>query len=151
VTLAKGERTLASARAADGSWAVGTDRALHLADGLELGWHQVDSARWVGDDSVLEVVTLPEGMTPPQTYRIELPDPGQLPELVRERVTSSIVVSERVVLAGGAGARIIARRVPGGEGVRWSVIYEEGVSRSDPRLQAATREAVARLQMRLGV
>lgn len=151
MNLAKGERALVSARTADGGWAVGTDRALHLPDGVVLGWHEVDQARWVGDDGTLEVLTLPEGSAPARTYHVLLGDPGQLPELVRERVTSSIVVSERVTLPGNVRARIMARRVPDGEGVRWSVIYEDGVMPGDAQLQEATRAAVARLQMRLGV
>ena len=149
--LANGERALVSATAGDGRRVVGTDRALHLGDGRVLGWHQVDHARWDVTADVLEIVTLPEGTTPPQTYRISIPDPGRLPELVRERVTSSILVTERIKLTGAAGARIVARRLPGDAGVRWSVIYDDGVSGADPQVQAVTRAAVERLKTRWGV
>jgi len=151
VALAPGERVLVRVRTGDESWVVGTDRALHLSDGAVLGWHQIDQARWLDVHKALEVVTLPAGSTPAMSYRIEIPVPGLLPELVRERVTSNIVASERVLLTGRAGARIVARRVPGEEGVRWSVIYDEGVPSSDPDVQTAARDAVARLRTRLGV
>lgn len=151
LALARGERVLVRARTGDGLWVIGTDRALHLSDGVVLGWHQVDQARWLDADNALEVVTLPAGTTPAQSYRIEIPVPGLLPELVRERVTSNIVASERVLLTGRAGARIVARRLPGEEGVRWSVIYDEGVTSSDPEVQSAARDVVARPRARLGV
>lgn len=147
LTLAAGERLLAYTRTAGGEWLAGTDRALHLA-GVQLGWHEVDRVRWAQDTRVLEVVMQPQGAEPSVTHRAELPVPGLLPELVRERVTSSIVVTERVLLAGRASARIIARRSHDGE-VRWSVIYDDGVQEDD-RLHAAARAAVANLQMRWG-
>lgn len=149
--LAAGERVLVRVAAADGTPVVGTDRALHLAGGLVLGWHQVDRARWLADDMALEIVTLPAGATPARTYRVVVPVPANLPELVRERVTSSILASERVMLTGRAGARIVARRVPGGEGVRWTVVYDDGVAPSTPDVQAAAQEAVDGLRTRLGV
>lgn len=137
--------------AADGSEVVGTDRALHLGVATVLAWHQVDRARWARDDHTLEVVTLPTGAAPAQTYRVQIPEPGRLPELVRERVTSNILVSERVVLAGRVGARIVARRMPGAEGVRWSVIYDQDDAPVDPDVPAAARDAIASLRSRLGV
>lgn len=151
VALADGERVLVEVTAVDGTVVVGTDRALHLGAGQALGWHQIDRARWLGDDSALEVVSLPSGSSPAQTYRVAVPEPGRLPELVRERVTSTIVVSERVLLAGRASARIVARRVPGADGVRWSVLYEDSVSATEPGVQAAAHDAVAGLRARLGV
>ncbi len=151
VTLSKGERLLAYARTADGGWAAGTDRALHLGDGRVLGWHQVDQARWVEADQVLEIVTLPEGAAPPQVHRIAIPAPGLLPELVRERITSNIVVAERVDLVGSAGARLLARRVPGDATIRWSAVYDAGIDSADPAVQARVRAAVAALHSRLGV
>jgi len=147
LVLASGERLLAYARTADGGWVAGTDRSLHL-DGVRLGWHEVDRARWAEDTRLLEVVRLPTGTAAAVSHTAEIPIPGLLPELVRERVTSSIVVSERVVLAGRAGARIMARRRPDGE-IRWSVFYDDGTPR-DAQVQEAARDAVARLQMRWG-
>jgi len=150
-----------SVPAADGTQVVGSDRALHFGDGETLAWHQVDQARWLEATNTLEVLTLPSDLEPARTHRVTIPVPGRLPELVRERVTSSIVVSERLTLstatARSVGVRIVARRVPDGDGVqanggvRWSVIYDDGAPRSDPLLQSAAREAVAALQTRLGV
>lgn len=151
MTLSEGERVLAYARTADGGWAAGTDRALHLGNGRVLGWHQVDQARWVETDQVLEVVTLPEVSTAAQMHRVAIPVPGLLPELVRERVTSNIVAAERVDLVGAAGARLLARRVPGVPTIRWSAVYDAGVDSGDPAVQERVRAAVAALQSRLGV
>jgi hypothetical protein len=128
----------------------GTARALYLPDGTVLGWNEVDEAVWNVDESTLDLVTLPiDG--PARSYRVHLPDPGRLPELVRERVTSSIVVNQHVPLAGRAGAKIIARRVPGRDQLDWIVLYDAGIDGADPVIMERVQDAVAVLRRDLGV
>ena len=53
------ERALAWANDRSGRWYVGTDRALHLANGdgfRRIGWEQVERADWQRDTSTLSVV-----------------------------------------------------------------------------------------------
>ena len=78
-----------------------------------------------------------------------LDEPGSLPTVVYERVTSSVVVSERVALRGELGARIVARRA--GDGLRWTVTFDAGLDPRDPVLRAEADEALAELRATLGV
>ena len=71
-----------------------------------------------------------------------LSEPGRLLELVRERVTASVVLQRHVNVAGRQGLRVIARRAPGGGPIEWVYEYDEGVDPSDPRVAAAAREAL---------
>jgi hypothetical protein len=80
-----------------------------------------------------------------------LPEAGDLPAIVRTYVTDSVVVSEQVEVAPGAGARLVARRAGLGGEVRWSVIFDEGLDSRDPALQAAAMERLALLRDSLGI
>ena len=94
VEVAPGERVLAHARTPSGAPVVVTGEALYLpqrsGEVRRLPWDGVVSASW--EAPVLEVVEA--GVTAPA--RVLLEEPGRVPEAVRERVMSSIVVSERV-------------------------------------------------------
>lgn len=152
--LRPGERLLAAADVVgepNGNGVVGgTARALYLPDGVVLGWHEIDQAIWHQDESRLDLVTLAiDG--PARSYQLPLREPGRLPELVRERVTSSIVVNEHVSILGRRGAKIIARRLPGTDDLDWVVVYDPGVDGSDPAVRQAVRDAVAVLRRDFGV
>jgi hypothetical protein len=154
--LRPGERVLAAARTVSGTTMLpaavvgGTERALYLPDGVVLGWDEIERAVWHGDESMLEVVTLSiDG--PARFFKIRLDDPGRLPELVRERVTASIVVDQHVALVGRAGAKIIARRVPGRDDLEWIAIYDRGVDRDEAGVKERVSDAVALLRRDLGV
>ena len=58
---------------------------------------------------VVEVGTWGE---PRAEHRFASPSPGRLLELVRERVTASVVLQRHVPVRGRAGVRVIARRAP---------------------------------------
>ena len=94
VEVAPGERVMAHARTPSGAPVVVTAEALYLpqrsGEVRRLAWDDVVSAIW--ESPVLEV--LEAGVTAPA--RVLLEERGRVPEAVRERVTSSIVVSERV-------------------------------------------------------
>ena len=151
-----GERVLAAAWAggrdpAEAEAVAGTARALYLPDDVVLDWNQIDQASWNVDESTLDLVTLPiDG--PARAYQVRLADPGRLPELVRERVTSSIVVNQKVSLEGHrGGAKIIARRLPGVDDLDWIVLYDRGIDGDDPDVTEQIRHAVAVLRRDLGV
>jgi hypothetical protein len=110
--LARADRVLAAAPLAEGqAWAVATRKALTVVDPDAIqwrrAWHEVDHAswdeaagsiaiRWVeGDESRL---ALAEGTS--RTF----------PDVVRERVQSSVVHVERLVLSGGVTVRAVIRR-----------------------------------------
>ena len=74
-----------------------------------------------------------------------------MPPTLRERVTASIALSEHVDFAGGAGARITARRVPGKDGLTWNVVFDPGLDPGDPDLRRSADAAIAQLKSATGL
>jgi hypothetical protein len=74
--------------------------------------------------------------------RFSLAQPGAVPEVVRERVISSIRSSNRCELPGG-GAWFVQRRVPGLDGVVLQVRADPGTAPG--ALEAMVREVLERL------
>jgi hypothetical protein len=156
VSLGPAERVLAAARAGDGRWVVGTDRQLYLPDQAGesydvLAWERIDAATWEKDDDRLVVNLLPLDGMAARRLAVSLPEPGRLPELVRERVMATIVLNEHVPLVGRRGARVVGRRPPAGGSVLWTVVFDRGVAGDDPDVRAALDARVAELQAGLGV
>jgi hypothetical protein len=143
-----GERLLAWGSCDDGAFVVATDRSLVLPEPgggtRAVRWESVAQASW--QDERLEVVETGGGGRGRRTTVLEVLEPGALPETLRERVTSTIVVSEHVDLVGEQGARITARRSPGGADLTWVVTFDAGLDARDPVLREAADAAVARLK-----
>ena len=149
---AGGERVLAWLPSV-GSTLVATDSALVLPEGVEparVPWDRVLRASW--EATTLRLTAQDPAGGRPADLRIPVPeDHGSLPEVVRERVNASIVVTRHVELHGEQGARLVARRTPGSTELRWSVVFDPGLDPSDPVLRARADEALAALRGSLGV
>lgn len=143
--LRAGERVLAAAAAADGTWLAATEAAL-VGAGVRVAWWQVAHARWVDDERALVVDPVPGEFA---ALRVRLPEPGRLPETVHERVMASIVLSRRVALPGGRGARVVARR-DGSSPLVWQVLADAGVDLGATDVRRIVDESVLRLQRELG-
>lgn len=147
------ERPLAWAVDSDGRWYVGTDRALHLADGngfRKLGWEQIERADWHQGHERLAVVEVADWGEPEQRHEIAVSDPGQLLELLRERVTKSVLTTVFARVRGRAGLSVVARRSPvGADPVAWSYVLAPGLDPDDPEVKAVAertlRQAAAEL------
>lgn len=127
--------------------AVATDRALYLQEaGERLPWEQIAKATW--DEPLLEVTVSDGG--PARLLRVRLQDSRDLPAAVHDRVTASVVVSERLELGGDAKATAVARR-GGDDVIRWTVVFDAGLDPSDPALRAAADAELARLRDSLGI
>ena len=127
-----------------------TDRALHVeATGAAYGWEEVGRAAWQEPVLDLELLTADGGAG--ARLRLVVEDSGDLPSAVHDRVTASVIVSERVEVAEGVKARMVARRAFDDGPVRWSVVFDAGVDASDPALQAHARTALADLRSALGI
>ena len=151
--LLSGERVLAGAVDATGGWHVGTDRALHLASGegwCRLPWERVDRAGFDDDSGRLRVIEVADFGEPEPTYELALVEPRRLLELVRERVTASVLLSRNVPVAGSRGVKVVARRSPVGGPVEWSFLLDDGLQPDDPGVVAAVAAGRADAEAELG-
>ncbi|RJL21451.1 hypothetical protein [Bailinhaonella thermotolerans] len=144
--LERGERPLAHAVTPQGGHVVATTLALHLPTGARLPWETVERAQW--KDDWVHVFT-----TDGEEHHVRLSEAGRLPEVLRERVTASIVVNRHVRLDVGGpeerGVRIMARRAPGSDRLTWTFAFDEGLDPEDPGLRAAAEQALEDLRRRM--
>ncbi|MCD4534573.1 hypothetical protein LRP67_10805 [Nocardioides sp. cx-169] len=138
-----GERLLAWAVGVDGQAVGGTRQALYLGE-RRIPWEGVEAAEWDRDTSVLRVSEVGTWGQERPTHRIVLDEPGRLLELVRERVTASIVLQRHVAVRGRKGVRVIARRAPHSRGeIAWLLEYDAGIDPDDPLVREASERALA--------
>jgi hypothetical protein len=152
--LGPDERVVAWAGATGENVVVATNEGLWLPGADErLGWHEIHKATWsgrqlaiiaaretpVGDDAYAVMEDLPPLV-------VTLLDPDRVPEQVRVRVNKSIAHTSHHPLeditGSRGGVRIVGRRVPGVNGLRWTVRYDEGVDPTIPGVVEHTRELV---------
>lgn len=154
-TLVRGERPLARAVADDGTALVATRDAFHLAPedgspGRRIAWESVEAAEWDAETATFRFSEVGEWGQPRPEHSFVLGDARLLLELVRDRVTASIVLQRDVEVAGGR-LRVIARRAPhGAAGVVWFFEYDAGVDPDDPTVRAAAARALAQAKDELG-
>ena len=89
--------------------------ALPARGDRRIPWEQVEAADWDHDSATLRVSEVGTWGEPRPTHRFTLDEPGRLLELVRERVTASVVLQRHVPIGGRRGVRVIARRAPTGD------------------------------------
>ncbi|MGC5332290.1 hypothetical protein [Micromonospora sp. DT62] len=150
--LAAEERVLAWAAVGDGQGdgvVVASNLGLWLPGRAErLGWHDILKAVWSGrqltvapaESSAERDGYLVVADGPAESHL--LLDPGELPHQVRERVTRSVAYTQHRPVPGGAG-RVAARRVPGVDGLTWTVRLDPGTPADDPEVLAETDRLVA--------
>jgi len=155
LTLRPGERVLAGAADTDGRWTVGTDRSLHVPvdDGWRvLPWERIDRARWDEDSERLVVVEVADFGEPQPQHQLALVEPRRLLDLVRDRVTASVLLTRNVPVEGSRGLKVVARRSPVGDGeVDWSFWLDDGLDPADPAVRRAVDEGLAAGRAELGL
>lgn len=110
---------------------VATTQGLHTPVGEDVWhfvrWSDVVKATWSSSGlTVVEGITGDEGVVidlPPVVHA--LTTPRNLPSVTRTRVEASIARAEQVVVPGGV-ARLVARRVPGVDGIHWTGRLDSG-------------------------
>lgn len=153
--LGRGERVLAGTRADEDAWLLGTHQALHVVrggDDASIPWERVERADWDRDEERLVVTEVGEfgRVRPRHTFSVE--EPGVLLELVRERVTASIVLQRRVPVEGKRGLTLVGRRSPAGDGtVAWAYELDPGVDPEDPAVMAVAEAALREAESDLGL
>jgi hypothetical protein len=156
VDVRAGERLLAWAPVTDGGWAAGTRDALYLLES-RVPWEQVQAADWDRDEGRLRVSEVGTWGEPRPQHALTIPDSAasdadRLLQLVRERVSASVLLSRHVPVTGRNGVRIVARRAPSGRSeVHWLYEYDEGVDPDDPFVRAAAETALAAAKADVGM
>jgi hypothetical protein len=152
-----GEKVLAWADSSSGAVVAGTRDALYIATPearvqTRLPWEQVEAAAWDRDSSRLRVSEVGTWGEERVEHSLVIEEPGQLLELVRERVTASVVLQRHVPLTGRRGLRVIARRAPRGDRpLTWFYEYDEGIDPADPSVRAAAEAALAAARDEVGL
>ena len=173
-----GERVLAHAVVQDGTWLLGTREALVIVESLDkfgnrpldklgnrpldklgerpaetirLPWEQVETADWDRDEDLLRVAEVGTFGVPRPVHHFTVPEPGLLLQLIRERVTASVLLQRRVVVSGKRGLMVIARRAPTGRGeITWAFEFDEDVDPDDPVVREAAELGLRSAQDELG-
>lgn len=132
--LARNERVVAWASTSDGQVVVVTNLGLWLPERKErIGWHLIHKATW--SDPELTVVPAIEAgtgegyliMADDAPVAVSLVDADDVPIEVRKRISRSIAATTHHQLPQG-GVRVVARRVPGQDGVVWHVRFDDGTN-----------------------
>ena len=132
-----------------GAGVVVTNRGLWLPGrDARLGWHEIHKVIWDGQRLAIvaarEVADLGyHVMVDEPQVEYLLPEPDRVPEQVRTRVDRSIASTTVHELSGGGQVRIVARRVSGVNGLRWTVRYSDGPDADRDEVAAATAALVA--------
>jgi hypothetical protein len=152
--LGRGDKVLAAAAATDGTWLLGTRDALVVvepADTIRIPWERVETADWEREAERLRVAEVGEFGQVRPVHRFELPTPGDLLPMIRERVTASVLLQRRVTVSGKRGLKVIARRAPHGRGeITWAYELDAGIDPEDPDVQAAAALGLRAAQDELG-
>ncbi len=151
IEVAAGERVLAWTRTTTGELLAGTREAIYL-DGTRLAWEDVEAADWDRDTEQLRVAEVGHWGERRVEHRYAIAEPRRLLELLRERVTASVVLVRHAPIEGRRGVRVIARRPPGGHGgLRWVYEYDEGIDPDDPAVREAAAATLAAARDEVGL
>ena len=82
---------------------------------------------------------------------VELGRATDLPAAIHDRVTDSVIVSERADLGDGAAAMLVARRNSDVDEIWWAVVFEAGLDPKDPALITRAAAELAQLRESLGI
>ncbi|WP_372728793.1 hypothetical protein [Nocardioides sp.] len=157
LAVAPGEKLLASIEV-EGGVVGGTRDACYLgigaadAEPVRIPWEQVEAADWDRDTTTLRISEVGTWGVPRPVHELVVPEPGTFLQLVRERVTASVVLQRHVPIEGSRGVRVIARRAPrGDQPVQWVYEFDEGVDPSLVVVQEAAEAALRAAQEELGL
>lgn len=142
------DRLLAWGELTGGGYAAATRLGLLYGEDGRLGWHEIDKVAWA--DGVMEIIPdteVADGVVEPAPpVRLVFTEAGDMPLVVRDRVTRSIVVNTHHRFPGGGGVRVLARRVAGQDGLRWLLRYDRGTDRENPQFKAEADALLAEVR-----
>jgi hypothetical protein len=151
--IARGDRVLAWASGPDDAWLLGTKHtlvALSEDSVIHVDWGEIERADWNRDANVLRVVEVGEYGVARPVHEFAIDEPGDLLALIRERVTSTIVIERRALVEGKGGINVIARRSTRDGSLRWAYEFDAGVDPDDPGVERVAEQALAAAAAEIG-
>jgi hypothetical protein len=125
-------------------------RALYLEPPVRrIPWHRITKATW--EEPLLSLAVLDDAGRAGRPFGVRITDARDVPAAVYDRVTASVVVSERADLDGGGSALLVARRGGDDGEITWSVVFDAGVDPSDPARRRSADAALRALRDALGI
>ena len=103
------------------------------------------SADWEPEEEQLRISEIGEFAEQRPVHVLSLSEPDRLLDLVRERVTSTMVLQRHVPIRGDKGVFVIARRSPAGE-TTWYFDFQQGIDPLDPEVRRLAHAAMARIR-----
>jgi len=114
---------------------------------LDRQWHMVDTATW--DDETARLTVNWVDKAPATVW--ELTEPGTFPQVLRERVQATVVLSDEVDLGPKRKARVVVRKDLADGTLMGQTILGRGVRSTDPGVSEETRAALDRLREQVGL
>jgi hypothetical protein len=124
-----------------------TDRGIYFATetgSAHMRWEEIAKATW---EQPWLTITSVKG----ERTKLYLDPSGEIPPVVRDRVTASVLVRERVPLDIGGSVVCIGRREPLGDDISWILEFGSEEDSQDPRIRDSADRALAELRATLGV
>lgn len=153
--MVPGEKVLAAAETAEGQrWLLGTRRALWIVSATDEpvthAWDHIQSSDWDADENTLRLSLIGSFGELRERAAHRLVEPDLLLQLVRERITASIVFQRHVAVQGKRGFRVIARRNPAGGPITWMCDFDPGIEPDSPGTPERVEAALAQARMEIG-
>lgn len=114
---------------------------------LDRPWHMVDTGTWSDEGQLLTVNWVDKA--PSSVW--ELTEPGTFPQVFRERVQATVVLSDEVDLGAKRRARVVVRKDLANGSLMGQTILGRGVRSTDPGVRDETRAALDRLREQVGL
>ena len=110
---------------------------------VRIPWENVETADWDREAERIRVAEVGEFGQARPTHEFAVEEPSRLLQLIRERVTASVLLQRRVAVRGTQGLTVVARRSPHRHGeIVWACEYDPGLDPDDPVVRLAAEQGL---------
>lgn len=151
--LSRSERVLAWTGDEPNGWLIATKTALVIVRGgqvVRLGWDEIEHASWDRDSETLSVTEVGSFGDARAVHIVPVRTPGDLLPVLRERVTSTLVLQEPGQTPDGRTFILVVRRSPADRSLRAFVDYSAAADPDDPEVAEAVERALRRASWEIG-
>lgn len=150
VPLEPGERRVGWALTTAGLPVVTSDRRLHLPGAEPLAWGEIEKAVWRRPRLTVWQLAQVEQSGPSWTVDLD-DDDGDVPEIIRARVSASVAWSAHSKLAPSGGVRVVARRrVDRDDSFAWQLVFDRDTDPQDPGVRAQAEQLLEAARRTIG-